>query len=482
MVASHTDRVVGRYRVQRLLAEGGMGRVLLARTDGPAGFTKLVVLKTLHPHLAADAGALETFLVEARVTAALFHPNVAQVFELVEDAGEYFLAMEYVRGRSLRELVSASPRLPLPIALAIASQVLRALQHAHEVKDEQGRPLNVLHRDVSPENVLVTWDGAVKLVDFGLAGTKRRAGKEGYLAPELLEGAPPSVASDLYAAGVLLAECLAGPLPFTTLEAPWGPVVSRALDPDPAKRFPSAGAFADALDGLARDAGHHVTQATLAQTLRDTVGAPDDEVVTVAPARRTAVLTQGPAAAPAPVASTGKRRMAGLAVVAVLALGVVGLIAMGGQGEVPAPAEPAPTAGRVPSPPTPASVSAPAAAPVEPVAALEPVKAASPRDVVTSAPAPAPRPRAPAVAPKPEAPPAAADATLDVRVIPWAEVLVDGRAVGTTPLAPVRLAAGRHVIELKNAELGVSTSRTVVLEGGAAERLRVDLLDELDSR
>lgn len=479
MVASHTDRVVGRYRVQRLLAEGGMGRVLLARTDGPAGFTKLVVLKTLHPHLAADAGALETFLVEARVTAALFHPNVAQVFELVEDAGEYFLAMEYVRGRSLRELVSASPRLPLPIALAIASQVLRALQHAHEVKDEQGRPLNVLHRDVSPENVLVTWDGAVKLVDFGLAGTKRRAGKEGYLAPELLEGAPPSVASDLYAAGVLLAECLAGPLPFTTLEAPWGPVVSRALDPDPAKRFPSAGAFADALDGLARDAGHHVTQATLAQALRDTFGAPDDEVVTIAPARRTAMLTQGPSAAPAPVASTGKRRTAGGAVVAVLALALVGLIAMGGQGEVPAaPAEPAPTAGTLPPPASPESASA--AAPVEP---LEPVKAESPREVVTSAPAPAaPRPRAPAVAPKPEVSPAAADATLDVRVIPWAEVLVDGRAVGTTPLAPVRLAAGRHVIELKNAELGVSTSRTVVLEGGAAERLRVDLLDELDSR
>lgn len=489
MTAQATERLVGRYRVQRLLAEGGMGRVLLAKTEGPAGFTKLVVLKTLHPHLAADQGVLETFLVEARVSAALFHPNVAQVFELVQDGGEYFLAMEYVRGHSLRELLSKGGRLPLPIALSVTSQVLRALQHAHEVRDDGGRPLHVLHRDVSPENVLVSWEGAVKLVDFGLAGAKRRAGKVGYLAPEVLEGAPPSIASDLFAAGVLLSESLVGPPPVAALEGPWGPVVARALDPEPSKRFQSAAEFADALDVLARSAGHHVTQATLAEVLRETFGAPD-EVVAAAPARRTALLTQG-AAPPAPAPGPGGRygRAVGLAAVAIA---ITALFAVGRERPAPAPSVIAPMA-VAPAVAAPAPSPSPPITPVGPAAGAPPVPAPVALAPLDRAGAPAQPPERPKSRPKTTRLPGnrpgavaaltqASAATLDLRVIPWAEVMVDGRPAGTTPLAPLRLAPGRHVVELKNPALGVSTSRTVLLEGGASQRLQVDLLDELDSK
>ncbi|MBL8923038.1 MAG: protein kinase [Myxococcaceae bacterium] len=643
-------RRVGRYQVQRLLAEGGMGRVLLAKTEGPAGFTKLVVLKTLQPHLAVDPGVLETFLVEARVSAALFHPNVAQVFELVEDGGEYFLAMEYVRGRSVRELLASRPRLPVPVALSITSQVLRALQHAHEARDDQGRRLNVLHRDVSPENVLVSWEGAVKLLDFGLAGAKRRAGKAGYVAPELLEGAAPSVASDLYAAAVLLAECLVGPPPFPALEAPWGPLVERALDADPRRRFSSAADFADALDALARDAGDHVTQATLAHTLREVFGAPSDESLTAAPARRTALLTREHSAAPP---AEVRRSRAGFIVAAGLVLVVGAILAAIGPAkalgslhehdardvqQTPGRAERDGTAdvreladrhgtsevGKSPgesvlrdglsnAPKTPGA--RPERAPTfdalktsgegserdgtdarntsgalaehdEPADVRKPSGAGAERDrtaarktsgalaerdatsdapktpdrraerdgasdvgktrVVTSNDRDASRKTSGALAGgdasdarktpdegsgrdaasaarkqpddrdasrktsgalaggdgadarktagegaervgasdvrKNPGPVDDHDATLDVRVIPWAQVTVDGRAVGVTPMPPLRLSRGRHVVELRNPALGVAASRTVTLEKGAAQRLQVDLLDELDAK
>lgn len=443
-----------------------MGLVLLARTDGPAGFTKRVVLKTLHPHLAADQSFLDVFLVEARVCAALSHPNVAQVFELVEDGGEYFLAMEYVRGRSLRDVVKARGPLGVAVSLSIVSHVLRALQHAHEARDERGAALHVLHRDVSPENVLLSWDGAVKLVDFGLAGLRgRRAGKEGYVAPEVLDGLKPSVASDLYSTAVVLVECLTGgatgPAPSlegvpSSLQA----VAMRALEPDPSKRFATAASFADALDEVARAAGDHVTPTVLAQVLVETFGAVGDDDAETAPPRRTAVLTGVADAAPAPVST--RRRL----VPALIALGLFTVAVMAvARGEAPTPLAEAPP---------PAPVEARAAAPVSPLP--PPVTGAPTTPAPSSAPpvaAPPPSPR-PALTSKP--------GTLLLRVIPWANVDVDGKAMGPTPLAPLSLSPGPHHLSLTNPELGVTTTRDVVVKSGAEQQLRVDLLDVLGAQ
>lgn len=474
-------RKVGRYTVQRQLAEGGMGRVLLARTEGPAGFTKQVVLKTLHPHLAADQAFLEVFLVEARVSAALFHPNVAQVFELVEDGGEYFLVMEYVRGKSLRELLRRRGALPRAVALSIVSHLLRALQHAHEAKDERGAPLHLLHRDVSPENVLLSFDGAVKLVDFGLAGVRgRRAGKEGYVAPEIVEGAKPSVASDLFGAGVVLAECLTAALPPEGVDAqpePLRALLVRALAPAPERRFPSAASFADAVDEAARAAGDFVTPAALAALLEETFGAP--EVEPSAPPRHTAVLTgvggPAPATQQAAVRSKGRRSL----VLAGAALLLVGAVAMSLRDEAAPQQAEAAVPGAAPPP-----IAAPVVPPAEvsPEVVIAPV-AVGPAEVKAPAVPEPPRPAQP-VAPRPPSPAVApkSPGLLDLRVIPWAHVEVDGAAAGTTPLRPLSLTAGRHVVRVSNPDLGVTATREVEVQPGASVRLSVDLLDELDSR
>lgn len=463
------DRVVGRYRVLRLLAEGGMGRVLLARTDGPAGFSKLVVLKTLHAHLAADQRFLELFLTEARISALLFHPNVAQVFELVEERGEYFLAMEYVRGRSARELVRARGGLPRAYALAIASQIVRALQHAHEAKDQQGRPLHVLHRDVSPENVMVTWDGGVKLLDFGLAGlTARRAGKEGYVAPEVVDGGHATTSSDQYAAGAVLAELLTGAVERQPDHPGDRALVQRALSASPSQRFPSAAAFADAIDELASTTGATATSASLAQLLRDAFGPPGDEEP-APPERRTAMLPEAAPSGPPP--SSLRRRLAVAGAITLLLGGV--MLAVRQDDPRPTPAEPAsaptvvapvPTPDEAPAAPTTVSV-APAPAPVVPNAPEAPGRAP-------------PQRRAP-----PAAPPAPSEpGQADIRAIPWANVSIDGKPVGVTPLPPQRLVAGPHTVALSNPELGVSVTRSIVVRAGQQERLVVDLLDELDRR
>lgn len=514
-------RTVGRYQILRTLAEGGMGRVLLARTDGPAGFTKQVVLKTLHAHLAQDQAFLDVFLVEARVSAALNHPNVAQVFELVADGGEYFLAMEYVRGRSLRELLSARGALEPSVAMTVASQLGRALQHAHEARDERGQPLHLLHRDVSPENVLLSWDGAVKLLDFGLSGLRgRRAGKPGYVAPEVLDGASPTAASDQYALGVLLAEALTGAppaghartdgvhadaaaLPRRGLEGGLAAagdleaLLRRALAVAPDARFPSAGALADALDAAIRLRGDFTTPATLAALLRDTFGPPDEAAP--APAPRTALLTDVGPAAPAPRdgAPTAapkpprarKRALAALGLAAVAAAGVLGASASG----PPAPRAPGPAAARPPPrAETDSAAPRPPLAPATPDASPEAAgagAAAAPGAAVAAAATPPTRASPPeggaeagAAARQRRAgqgPPAVRDGTLELRVIPWARVTIDGRAYGVTPLAPVALAPGQHAVRLENSELGVDTTRQVTVRSGAKQRLRVDLLDAL---
>ncbi len=438
-----------------------MGRVFLARTEGPAGFSKQVVLKTLHRHLADDLSFLEFFLAEARLSALLHHANVAQVFELVHEDGEYFLAMEYVRGRSLREVLARSGRLPSALAVSVISQVARALHHAHTAADDSGKLLHIVHRDVSPENVLTSWDGAVKLVDFGLAGARsRRAGKRNYLAPEVLEGAVATASSDIFAAATVLVELLTGVLPTQPLALPGDAealrgVLERALAPA-SDRYLLASEFADGLDAAARASGLSASAGELAVFLANTYGAiPDDDLASEAPNGTTALLTEMGKAEPMGAPRRDGRRA--LIVGGAFVVLVAAWIARGSASWLldSVPAAPAPTATVTPK------VLAPA----------------SPDPVALPPPAPAPAPTTEEPHRRVETKAAPRPGWIDARISPWADIFVDGRKVGTTPMKPFELSAGPHTIELRNGELEVKTTRQVRVRSGETQTLRVDLLD-----
>jgi serine/threonine-protein kinase len=211
---------IGRYDFVTLLGEGGMSRVYLAVSRGPVGFNKLVVVKQLRPEMAFDREFVTMFIDEARIAARLSHPNVVQTYEVVEDGGQYLLAMEYLEGRTLAEILHRTGRANMPLEehLWILTQVLGGLHYAHELADYDGQPLGVVHRDVSPSNVFVTYNGEVKLVDFGIAkvagaisatqqGTVK--GKLGYSAPEQFMQQPVDARADVFSAGVMLWEAAA---------------------------------------------------------------------------------------------------------------------------------------------------------------------------------------------------------------------------------------------------------------------------------
>jgi serine/threonine protein kinase len=212
-------RVIGKYKVVRRLAMGGMAEIFLAQARGIEGFEKYVVLKRILPQFAASQTFIRLFLNEARVAATLDHPNIASVYDIGESDGMYFFAMEYLHGEDLghllRELVRRSERIPIEHALTIMVGVAAGLHAAHEKRGPDGRPLGIVHRDVSPSNVVVTYDGGVKLVDFGVAKMTANAeltksgsvkGKLAYMSPEQCNGVVIDRRSDVFALGILLFE------------------------------------------------------------------------------------------------------------------------------------------------------------------------------------------------------------------------------------------------------------------------------------
>ncbi|MEM6295653.1 MAG: serine/threonine-protein kinase [Myxococcota bacterium] len=215
--------LVGRYELIHRLGHGGMASVYLGRAIGTAGFERLVAVKVIHPHLANEAEFVEMFLDEARIAAKIHHPNVCETIDLGDDDGLFFMVMEYVEGETLssliRQLDKAEERLPVSVALQIASDACRGLAAAHDLAEHDGSKLDLVHRDVSPHNLLVTMDGRVKVVDFGImkAAGKRSStltgqlrGKLTYMSPEQARGEPVDRRSDIYAVGVILWELIAG--------------------------------------------------------------------------------------------------------------------------------------------------------------------------------------------------------------------------------------------------------------------------------
>jgi serine/threonine-protein kinase len=216
-------RVVGRYALHREIAAGGMATVHLGRLLGPVGFSRTVAIKRLHPQFAREPEFVSMFLDEARLAARIRHPNVVSTLDVVAADGEIFLVMEYIQGEVLSNLLrfaaARSERVPPRIAASIIVGCLHGLHAAHEARDEQGAPLHIVHRDVSPQNMLVGIDGIPHLLDFGIARAAGRLvttreghvkGKFAYMAPEQLHGEPATRKSDIFGAAIVLWETLAG--------------------------------------------------------------------------------------------------------------------------------------------------------------------------------------------------------------------------------------------------------------------------------
>jgi serine/threonine protein kinase len=214
----------GKYQLLERLGRGGMAEVWKARITGPAGFSRIIVIKRILPQLAEDPAFVDMFVSEARLSARLNHANIVTVFELAMFEGEYYLAMEYVRGHDLMSVLRThSPRgVPSPgFGAYVLREVARGLGYAHALTDEAGNPLQLIHRDLSPSNLMIGFDGAVKLLDFGIAKALSEAndsltqagslkGKLGYMSPEQVDGGDLDHRADLFSLGVLLHECLSG--------------------------------------------------------------------------------------------------------------------------------------------------------------------------------------------------------------------------------------------------------------------------------
>ncbi len=216
-------RKIGRYRVLGEIASGGMATVYLGRLLGPVGFARVVAIKSLHAQYAKDPDFLSMFLDEARLASRVRHPNVVPIVDVLSQGRELHLVMEYVEGESLsrlsRPLRKRAERVPLPIAIAIMIGVLDGLHAAHEAKDDDDQALGIVHRDVSPQNILVGVDGAARIVDFGIAKAVGRMqttrgdqlkGKIAYMAPEQLSRDPLDRRADVYAASIVLWELVTG--------------------------------------------------------------------------------------------------------------------------------------------------------------------------------------------------------------------------------------------------------------------------------
>jgi serine/threonine protein kinase len=213
----------GRFTLFRKLATGGMAEIWLARQSGLAGFTRFVVIKKILSHLAEEETFIRMFQDEARMSAQLVHPNIVQVYDLGEAQGTFFIAMEYIAGENLAAItwrgVKRKQRFTPPFAARTIADACKALHYAHHLKGADGAPYQIVHRDISPQNLLVTYEGEVKVVDFGIAKAATKSqhtktgmlkGKFSYMSPEQCRGDPVDMRSDVFALGIVLYELCTG--------------------------------------------------------------------------------------------------------------------------------------------------------------------------------------------------------------------------------------------------------------------------------
>jgi eukaryotic-like serine/threonine-protein kinase len=496
----------GKFRVVRELARGGMGEVFLTQQTGPAGFSRLAVVKRILPAQELNSTVQELFLDEARIAAQLTHPNIVQVYDLGEADQSYYIAMEFVRGVTvgtlIRGLRKQQQTLDPVVAVTIAIGALRGLHYAHTATDQAGVPLQVVHRDISPENLMVTREGVTKVLDFGIAKASTRStqtgeglvrGKIAYLSPEQLLGEVVDARSDIRAMGVVLCEMLSGsryvdpnldtaqfarslleePQPtvarFPHIPASLATILDHALRRLPKDRFQTAELFAEALDGWKRQAAP-MPISSLTSMVKTFDSMPESGLKAT-PAPSPAVASQAVALHPNDVevlqsADIVNGSPAGIKPLRLAAIGVgvfftAMLAVFVGSSLFFKAAPPAPP----PAPkPTPAVVQPRKSETPHPDAAT--LEDTNEETVARPAPAPEEPRRLPT-----------RPGSLDLRVSPWATVSVDGKAAGETPLAPLELSAGVHSVVLVNPDLRVTKTVSVRVTAGERVTLKVDLLE-----
>jgi eukaryotic-like serine/threonine-protein kinase len=477
-------RSVERYHLIRRIGRGGMGEVYLAAVDfANLGVRKLAAVKLLKD-VGLDPGAEAAFAAEARLAAWISHPNVVQLVDAGVSDETPWLVMEYVAGVSLNELLRETrAALPPWVAVRIIADACAGLHAVHEATDECGEPLEIVHRDVTPHNVLIGWDGIVKITDFGVARSVLQStvtktgvvkGKLAYMAPEQASGSHVDRRADLFALGILLFEALTGQKLFKSHNATetlakvlrcelpaWsevapelppalGHVLSRALEREPAARFVNARDMQRALEAAMRSAGVELTAHDVAEVIAALL--PDrvreheawlrqhereklERTPSSSRARRPAPEARASAATldatvdAAPPRQVRRRWPVVIALATLLAVAAVAL----SWSRLRAPSE------------TPSPGDTTARAPVAEVELLPQIDS-RPEPPVPIAPASVPR----AQPAKPAATAVREYGTLNVGSAPvWARVFVDGRAVGATPIAGLRLPAGIHVVEAR---------------------------------
>ena len=292
---SKAPSAFGRYTLLEQLAVGGMAEVFRAKITSSHGFEKILVVKRILPHLAADPNFVAMFIDEAKLTAQLTHPKIVQVLDFGEVRGQYFTALEYIDGFDglglLRVAAQKRVHIPRSLAVFIVSEVLEALDYAHNARDMEGKPMQIVHRDISPSNIFISKRGDVKLGDFGIAHAQRREsktqagtlkGKYGYMSPEQVVGRPIDARSDLFAIGVVLAELVTGRRLFSApadldvllkvrdvkldrldkygadLPKALDRIVRKALTKSPRDRFASAAEFRDELSDYLFASGQRI--------------------------------------------------------------------------------------------------------------------------------------------------------------------------------------------------------------------------------
>lgn len=386
-------RRVGRYEAIRPIASGGMATVYLGRAAGDAGFSRTVALKVMHPHLAGDEDFVEMFLNEAHLAANLRHPNVVTTLDVARSEEDLFLVMEYIEGLTAqviqRTLKKQGKRLPHNIAVRIALDTLAGLSAAHELKDAEGRPQGLIHRDVSPQNIIVGVAGIARLVDFGIARAQSQAtggkgvkGKLSYMSPEQARADAIDARADVYGAGIVLWELLTGERLFQadndagllglvvqgptrtprqldpTIPPAIDAVCMRALAVSPAGRFSSAAEFAEALEDAAERTTGIATPRAVASLLKEIARARETGSLTrsrdddsrpsaATPGSQPSATGSGATSAAHAMISTGvtarrkrslKRAVGASAIVGIAAGGLLALLTSGPGGDGGTPA------------------------------------------------------------------------------------------------------------------------------------------------
>ncbi len=524
---------LGKYQLIRKLAAGGMAEVFLAKAAGPMGFEKTLVLKRILPHLAGDPAFVKMFLSEAKLVAQLNHPNIVQIFDFGQAGGSYFLAMEYIDGPTLRGLIKRARLidLSLPVALCarIVSLACEGLAFAHEFRDPAtGEPLGIIHRDISPDNILLSSQGAVKVVDFGIAKVAGQSqhtqpgvvkGKISYMSPEQLRSRPLDRRADVYALGIVLYEMLTGRRPFDAasdvklmqaiingqrvpavslrpdLPASLQQILDRAVAKEREERYPDCRAFQEDLERFILSTGEHMGAYQIAQITMQLVG---DEF-------RTSSSTSIPALKTPPSSPSAPER--------VTDEHTAPAMMAAGRTDPPNTTDPdfgpseETSPGRVGlSSPTLTAVmgntenSQPTTQALEPPEALNRRKLLIPAVllgvallgggyVVARRPAAQDEPKPGAGAAPSPADAASRDAgpapsarrlkgTMEFRIWPYAHVFLDGQDLGQTPLEPMDVTEGWHTVKAVNRELGKEVTRHIEVQPGKLTVIRINLSEE----